>query len=162
MFIVDANVLIDFLAADLELLKLVSVQQVYVASAVVDEVKGLTDAKCAAHGLQIVHGTLAQQREAANHANGLTFEDRLCLILARDAGWACVTNDGALRTACTDAGVNVVWGLELVLKLVAARGATKQRARSTARAIHASNPFHITAKIIAAFEEKLASVKRSS
>jgi len=164
LFIVDANVLIDFMAADLAILKLASVHlgQVYVAAAVVDEVKGLTDAKCAAHGIQVVHGTVAQLREAAEHTDGLSFEDKLCLILARDASWTCITNDGALRNACDDVGVNVVWGLELILKIVAAGGVAKQRARAWARAVHASNPYHVTAKILGDFVTKLSSVRRSS
>lgn len=162
LFIVDANVLIDFLTADLEVLKLASVHlgQIYVAADVVDEVKGLTDKQCAAHGIQVVHASLAQSREAAAHADGLSFQDRICLVLARDAGWTCITNDGALRKACDDAGVNVVWGLELMLRVVAIGGMTKQRAHAAARAIHTANPLHVTAKVVAAFEVRLDGIAR--
>jgi len=95
-FIADANVLIDYAKASLEILGLVAthIGPVYVAAAVLDEVEQLDEAQCQTTGLTIVDGTFAQLTEAAQRGGPLSFEDKLCLVLARDHGWACLSNDG--------------------------------------------------------------------
>ncbi len=63
----------------------------------------------------------------------------MCLILARDQGWTCVTNDGRLRRACADEGVAVLWGLQLMVKLVEAGELSADDAISVAEAIGETN-----------------------
>lgn len=93
--------------------------------------------------------------EAAQRGGPLSFEDKLCLVLARDNGWACLSNDGPLREACKAQGVSVVWGLEIMLWLVQARHLDADKAIEVAEAIHLSNPLYITRKIITTFRHKV-------
>jgi hypothetical protein len=67
-------------------------------------VEQLDEAACAELGLVVVDGTLEQLTEAGAGTGRLSFEDRVCLILARDNGWTCVSNDGRLRRECEAAG----------------------------------------------------------
>ena len=156
-FIADANVLIDYAKTSPEILGLVAdhVGPVYVAAAVLDEVEQLDEAQCLAIGLTVVDGTLAQLTEASQRGGPLSFEDKLCLVLARDHGWACLSNDGPLRDACVAQGVSVVWGLEIMLQLVEAGHLGVDKAIAVADAIHAVNPLYITQKIVSAFRRKV-------
>jgi rRNA-processing protein FCF1 len=157
-FIADANVLIDYAKTSPAILGLVAqhVGPVYVAADVLQEVEQLDEAQCLALGLQVVEGNLAQLTEAAQRGGPLSFEDKLCLVLARDNGWACLSNDGPLRDACKAQGVAVVWGLEIMLALVEGKHLTAAAAVQAAQAIHTVNPMFITAKVLAAFQKKVA------
>lgn len=157
-FIADANVLIDYAETSPEILGLVArhLGPVYLAAAVLDEVDQLDEAQCRAIGLTIVDGTLDQLAEASQRGGPLSFEDKLCLILARDNGWACLSNDNPLRDACKAQGVAVVWGLEIMLQLVKASHVSAEKAIEVAEAIHVVNPLYITRKIVDAFRSKVA------
>ena len=157
-FIADANVLIDYAKTSPAILGLVAqhVGPVYVAADVLEEVDQLDVAQCLAIGLKIVDGNLAQLTEASKRGGPLSFEDKLCLVLARDNGWACLSNDGPLREACKAQGVPVVWGLEIMLALVEGKHLTAAAAIQAARAIHVVNRMFITTEVLAAFQKKVA------
>jgi hypothetical protein len=156
-FIADANILIDYAKTSPEILELVTMHigPVYVAAAVLEEVEQLDEAQCLKIGLTIVDGTFAQLTEAAQRGGPLSFEDKLCLVLARDHGWACLSNDGPLRDACKAVGVSVVWGLEILLWLVEADQISAGKAIEVAESIHAVNPLYITQKIVDTFRRKV-------
>ena len=120
LLIVDANVLIDYAKADLSVLALVVeyLGPVHVVRDVLAEVNQLDEEACEHLGVQVVDGTLDQILEAGARRGSLSFADRMCLILARDESWTCVSNDGPLRRACEADGVSVLWGLQLILELV--------------------------------------------
>jgi rRNA-processing protein FCF1 len=155
--VVDANVLIDYALSDKAVLGLMSrhLGAVYIPRPILAEVKQLTEADCGALGLRIVDGRLEQLLEAGQARGRLSFSDRLCLILARAEKWNCVTNDKALRRACRQVSVRVMWGLEPMLDLVAKGALPKASALAIARVIQALNPLHITAEIVQRFEERL-------
>ncbi len=155
-FIADANVLIDYVKTNPKILGLVSkhVGPVYVVADVLAEVEQLDAELCYAIGLTIVEGTLAQMTEASQRGGPLSFEDKLCLILARDNGWACLSNDGPLRDACKAQGVSVVWGLEIMLQLVDAGHVSAAEVIEVAESIHSINPLYITQKILNVFRRK--------
>lgn len=157
-FIADANVLIDYAKTSPAILELVSqhVGPVYVVADVLEEVEQLDVAQCNAIGLKVVEGNLAQLTEASQRGGPLSFEDKLCLVIARDNGWACLSNDGPLREACKAQGVQVVWGLEIMLALVEGQHLTAAAAIKEAQAIHAVNPMFITAEVLTAFKKKVA------
>lgn len=158
LLIVDANVLIDYVKAELEVIALTAryVGPVHLARALLREVKGLSETKARQLGLQLVDPSLAQLLEAGESRGALSFEDRLCLILARDEGWTCVTNDRRLRTECSSEGVSVLWGLQLMIELVKTGRLRAGRAIAIAKSIQASNPQHITAGIVRRFERKVS------
>lgn len=81
-FIADANVLIDYTMTAPEVLGLVvaHIGEVYVATAVLDEVDDLDESRCVALGLTPIDGTLAQLTEASRRGGPLSFQDKLCLV----------------------------------------------------------------------------------
>jgi predicted nucleic acid-binding protein len=155
--VTDANVLIDYSSTDESVLALTSrhLGPVIVPSPVLDEVELLDVPACERLGIRVVEPTLDQLLEAASQRGRLSFEDRLCLILARDGGWLCVTNDRRLRAACEAAGVPVVWSLELLIELVGAGELPPQVAISIAADLHLISPRHITAAILAEFDRQI-------
>ena len=160
LLVVDANVLIDFARSDPTVLTLVAehVGTVHVLRDVLDEVDQLDEADCGRLGLRVVDGTMQQlldagARHGARHG-ALSFEDWLCLIVARDAGWTCVPNDGRLRRECGQAGVPTRWGLQLLLDIVAVSALSVVEATRIAETISKNNPW-ISASVIAEFRKKL-------
>ncbi len=158
VLLVDANVLIDYVKTDVAVLGLAAshLGQVCVLSTVVAETDGLSEAQCRQLGMQVHSPSLLQVMAAGGERGSLSLEDRLCLAVAEEQGWTCLTNDGALRRACARSRVPVMWGLELMVELVQAGRLSAAEAVIVAEAIHRSNPLHITAAIVAQFAAKVA------
>lgn len=163
LLLVDANVLIDYVKSELSILGVAArhMGEVYVLSTVLDEVDGLDQDGCARLGIRVFEPELAHLVAAAQKRGALSTEDHLCLILAREQGWTCVTNDGALRRACQQDRVPVLWGLELMLELVSIGQLPGADAITVANAIHRTNPFHITAEIVARFADRVRALSSS-
>jgi len=161
LFIVDACVLIDFAKTDPSLLRLIvaHVGPIHVPFQVLAEVKQLDASTATSLGLRIVDPDLDTAARAAALGGALSFEDRLCLLMAKASGWTCVSNDRRLRRTCEDEGVPTLWGLELLLRLVSAGGLPKDQAEEAALAIHCSNPRYVTKKILLLFEQKLGKIR---
>ena len=148
--ILDANILIDFLKCDRTIIKLIStnVGQVYLATPVLDEISEINDSDCAELGIKLVEPELDQVMLAAEKKGSLSFQDNLCLILAKSFGWTCVTNDKPLRQKCESEGVTLIWGIELICMLVESGGLPATHAREIILAIKKINPKYITASIV--------------
>ena len=159
LLIIDANVLIDFALVDVSILALVAKRlgEVQVPLPLLEEVE-LDESLCEQLGLKIVDPSLEQISQAASARGKLSFEDHLCLLLAKASGLTCVTNDRALRKACVDEEVPTLWGLELMIGLVEGDHLTVEAAASVAHAISGINPLHITAEILAKFEERIREI----
>jgi rRNA-processing protein FCF1 len=162
LLIVDANVLIDFCKTDRTVLTLVTahVGTVHVAEPVLAEVKELDRATAEGLDLRIVQPDFAMLTRAANAAarSPLRFQDWLCLFLADQEGWTCVTNDKRLRVECESRGVPILWGLQLVLSLVERGAHSKKDAVQFAQAIHSVNR-RISRYVIHAFMEKVKATR---
>ncbi len=156
-FVVDANVLIDYSNADMTVLGLLSrvVGPVYISDAVLENVASIDRSDCDQLGFTIALPTLDQLLEAGAKRGKLAHDDCLCLILARDNGWLCITNDKALRAECADVNVEVQWGLEPMLSLVAHGELDIDEAESVAWKIHETNPAFVTKAIVNEFKSKL-------
>ena len=156
--VIDANVLVDYQAADLAILALVNrhVGVVHILTTMLAEVEGFDESDCERLGFRVVEPTFAQVAEAAAPAGRLSFQDRTCLLVCRDHGWTCVSNDRALRKACESDGIEVVWGLELMLELVRHGHLPAEHASEAAERIHLANPVFVSSAILAAFRMKLA------
>ncbi len=154
LLIMDANVLIDLCEADRTAIRLISdhVGQVHVPLPVLrEEVDQIDEAEYADLGIIAVEPPLQTATNAAARRAGLSFHDHLCLLLARDNGWTCVTNDGRLRRECAAEKVPVLWGLETVALLVDGGVLTAKAAEEVGRAIQRANPRFITDEVIAGF-----------
>ena len=155
--IADANVLIDFVETDIEILRLLRkhLWPVYVLEAVLAEVPGLNKSRVQELGLLVVEPSLRAFQFAAKRGGPLSARDRLCLAVAREMGWGCLTNDRPLEKACEREAIPVIRGLQSLLLLRECSAITRQRALQTARAIHRSNPAHIHQGILQKFVKKL-------
>lgn len=155
--ILDACVLIDYVDADASVLGTVSkhVAPVFVARPVFDEVDQISEHEATNLGLCIVDVEYELASRAVVRRGALSFQDHVCLLLARERGWTCVTNDGALRRACQDDGVDVRWGLEIMVDAVRLDAMTIAEAEAVANAIHRSNPRFVTRPLINRFSKKL-------
>lgn len=91
---------------------------------------------------------------AARRRARLSFQDQLCLVLARDGGWTCVSNDKQLRAECGRQQVPVRWGLELLVELVERQVLAPERALELAHRIQRINHF-ITPRVVADFGRRL-------
>lgn len=160
--LVDANVLIDFCTSDLTALALVSrhLRLVHVPTPLLGEVRQLDAPACDRHGLKLYEPSAKQLLAAAATRRSLSFPDHLCLIVARDEGWVCATNDKVLRRECRAEGVRTRWGLELLVDLVEAEHLARASAIRIAHEIHTNNRLHITGKILAKFEQRLRRLKK--
>lgn len=164
LLIIDACVLIDYAKTDKGVLRLASshLGRVYVPRVVLDEVDQLTEQDCQALGIELVDPDEQQLLQAQSPPPGLSFQDSVCLLLARDHGWTCVTNDVRLRTGCGDAGVAVQWGLDLMLHLVQRGQLDVAKSRRIAENMHRSNASCITKKVLARFTDRLKKAAPSS
>jgi len=162
--IVDANVLIDYLDTEPSVLALVAREAgpLFVATEVLAKVDQLDVTLCKELGLSITVPSLSQLLEAAVRRPGLAFDDVVCLVMARDNGWCCVTNDRALRAACRASDVSVQWGLEIMLRLVASSVLSSRDAIEVAMAIQRTNRAFITDAIVNRFKIKAARAEKAS
>ncbi len=148
----DASVLIDIADANEAVLGLIAqhLARVIIPTPVLAEVDGLDELKCAALGLEVVEPTLDQLREAAIPHPALSFADKVCVIVARDAGGIAWSNDGPLGDECDALGVARMRGLRPLITLVEAGALAIEVAVGTVDLISANNPF-ITPPIVAEF-----------
>lgn len=148
----DASVLIDIADANEAVLGLIAqyMARVIIPTPVLAEIDSLDDLKCAALGLEVVEPTLDQLREAATPHSALSFADKVCLIVARDLGATCWTNDGPLSDECHANGVLWMRGLRPLIGLVEAGALALDVAVGTVDLISVNNPY-ITTPIVAEF-----------
>lgn len=157
ILIVDACVLIDYCDADPSVLRVISraVGEIRVASPVLDEVDGLDESAATALGLVVVEPSFAMFAAAAVKRGSLSVRDHVCLLLAKEEGWTCVSNDKALRNACKREDISVLWGLEMMGLAVEARALPPSAAAEIAQRIGEVNPT-IGAALIKRFIERYA------
>lgn len=122
----------------------------------VEEVHDLSIDEAISLGLDIIDAPTEALLEAARMPRPLSSFDWLCLILARDNHWTCVSNDKRLRAQCLSVGVRTQWSLEPLVLLVRRKKLPKERAEKIARAMAEQNPF-IGARIIRRFISRIRS-----
>jgi hypothetical protein len=156
LLILDACVLIDFWDADPSALRLVvrHVGEVHVAENVLAEVRQMDRSAAISAGLTIVEPTFEMMLSAAQRRRGLSFQDHLCLLLAKQRAWTCVSNDGRLRRACAEEGVSVLWGLEVLAQLVETGGLPVDSGVELAERMASSNPY-LTQAVIKRFVQRI-------
>jgi len=149
--ICDANVLIDFIETDEDILHELTLYwaKVYVPTRVLYEVKELSQEHAELLGLHVIETPI----ELAA-SGGLSGPDCACLHFVLTEGWTCVTNDKLLRNMCRRGGGTVVWWLEMLILLVKAGQITAARAGVVAEKVATLNP-EITPSILDTFRKLL-------
>jgi len=156
----DACVVIDFINADRNILKVLSdfIGSLYVVSPIIEEINGIDGEKELVElGFSVIEPETEDAYKAGENSGPLSFQDWICLLTAKRRGFTCVTNDKKLREICNKEGVKTLWGLELIVKLYKAGGMTAECTLCVARKIHESNPKHISSKILERFEKAIFS-----
>ncbi len=148
--ILDANILVDYVPCDNTVIKLISthVGHIHVATPVLHEVKQITEHDCLNLGITLVEPQVEQLISAAHGRGPLSLQDHLCVLLAKERGWTCVTNDRPLRRECAVQGVPLIWGIELICKLVETGGLSQESAKDIILCIHQNNPRYISWDIV--------------
>jgi hypothetical protein len=157
----DACSLIDIADASQGVLALVTlhVGPIWVPTPVLSEVDTLDETQCAALGLAVVEPTLDQLHEAAEPDPALSFADKTCLVVARDARAICVTGDGALGRRCDLKRVANWRGLRPILALVECGVFSRDNAVAVVTLISAKNCY-ITDVIVAEFHQLAIEAER--
>ena len=158
--ICDANILIDYAKANKKLIGVITreLYEIVVPSPVWDEIKDLTRDDAKTFGITIIEPSLDQLTEAGQmFGGGLSAEDHLCFIMARDQQVICATNEKPLRKKCADHGIEILWGLEIMLQLCKNGKLKIDVAEKTAEQIVAINR-RITEKVLKEFIAKLKSI----
>ncbi len=160
--ILDANVLIDYFKSDPSVLKLVSshLGELFVALPVLEEVKEADQSLLESFGLVVVEPEVDALLEAGMKKGSLSFQDRICILLAKENGWSCVSNDKPLRRECEAEGIPVMWGLEMMVLLVAAGKLDRNAALEVANKIHQANPKYIGKGVVEDFKMKIGFEKK--
>jgi len=155
--ICDANILIDYAKANKKIIGLIAkhLYRIRVPLPVWEEVNDLSDEEAVILGINIIEPSIAQIYEAANiHGGGLSDEDNMCFIIARDEKAICATNEKPLRRKCEDNNIEVLWGLEMMGQLCEAGKITSNLAEKVTRKIAQEN-ITITEDIIIRFIERI-------
>ena len=157
LLILDACVLIDYVDADPSVIGTVSrhVAPTAVVRPVFDEVDQLDEPQAVELGLSILDVDLDLAARAAEVPSPLSFQDRLCLLLAKEEGYTCVTNDRALRRTCIAESVSVLWGFEMMAEAVSLGAMTADEAVLVAETMHRLNPRYVTVEIVDSFRRKV-------
>ena len=123
--ICDANILIDYCDVDKSLItKLCAVFSLFIPDVILEEVGLLDRDEATALGVTIIDTPLGMLNDAIQALPGCSMQDTVCLLMAKEEGWACATNDKKLRSVCLDAGIEVIRGLRLLLILAEKNGST--------------------------------------
>lgn len=148
--IFDANILIDFFNCDRTVIRLISrhVGQIFLATPVLNEIEQIDESDCSELGITLVEPELEHLMLASEDKGPLSFQDKLCLILAKEHGLTCVTNDIPLRKKCESEGVTLIWGIELICILVESNGIPVDQAKDIILEIQKNNPKYITDNIV--------------
>lgn len=158
--ICDANILIDYAKANKKLIGVINKElyEICVPLPVWAEVKDLTREDAKTLGINIIEPSLNQLLDAAQmFGGGLSSEDHLCFVMARDNKVICATNEKPLRQKCIASGIEVLWGLEFMLQLCKIGKLKADLAQKTAEQIVEINP-RMTQKILKDFIGKLKNI----
>jgi len=148
--ILDANTLIDFCKSDKIIVKLICsyVGQIFLTTPVLSEINEISESECIELGIKLVEPELDQVALAVEKRGSLSFQDHLCLILARKNSWTCVTNDKPLRRECKLEGIPLIWGIQLICILVESGGLPVRHAKDIILEMKNNNPKYITESIV--------------
>lgn len=152
----DANVVIDYVKANKKVLHLAvkHLCEIYVPLPVLKEVKDISRNELEKLGIFIFDPTIEQLIQAAQQPFGLSFQDQLCLLIAKENHWVCATNDKQLRIQCEAGHVEVIWGLDIMLILNKQGFLDRTEATKTAEKIAEINRY-IGKEIVKQFIGKL-------
>lgn len=154
-YLLDASVLIDYIDSDRFVLELLAkhITQLVVATPVLEEVKSVSSPEELLDlGIDLVEPELEDILKAGEGSGALSFQDRLCLILADRLKLVCLTNDKLLRKVCLQQKIETQWGLKPLALLVERRKLAAHTAWGIAQQIQEINPRDINDEVLRRFK----------
>ncbi len=142
VLLADADVLIDYVKTDRDVLARCTkyFASVHVMASTLDEVDGLAEAECKRLGLIVEPVEPEVLDRASTERLGISIPDTICLLVAEERKWTCVTNEKALRKRCDARSVKVRRGLNLMIELVRGGNLGPKHAERVARSIQNPKP----------------------
>jgi rRNA-processing protein FCF1 len=128
-----------------------SIEALYIPLSVLQEVPKLSKREAERMGIAVLDTELDVLEEASRIKTGCSFNDNVCYLTAKKERIICATNDKHLRRVCSDAGIEVIWGLQIMIYLVQEGKISKKEALEIAKKIGMINS-SITQKLIDEFE----------
>jgi len=161
VLICDACVLIDYFDTTRDILTLAArhIGPVMVTTMVLDETDHLDREMAEELGLTVIEPGLEILAEASRTGGAPSRSDKVTFAVVKSEGWICWTSDKGLRKLCSEHGIKVFWGLEIMLVLCKSGHLTRTVALRTARSISRINRY-ITDEILADFEVKIELMKK--
>ena len=157
-FVMDACVIIDYCDSHSQdiLEQLVSVCRRVIVSVLTPggKAKSLSFEDCSRIGIKIMEAI------QLTDTSGLSFDDSVNLILARDTSSTLVTNDKTLCLRASRDQIPFMRGLRIMSLLVQTGRLGVNEALRTAKLIGKINPNFITGEIIKKFELEFVNIKR--
>ncbi len=156
----DADVLIDYMNSDLNVIKQVSEQYspVYTITSVLNEVDGLDLNLCEKYRITVIEPVIGGENNKLSESK-LSASDYLSFETAYCLNFVCVTNDNELRKVCKRNQVKTLWGLELLRILVEIKSMSSENAIMVAEKIQKSNSKYITDSIMERFSKSVKDFK---
>ncbi len=156
----DANIIIDYLSSNKHILSIATEKlcDIYIPTPIFNEISQIDENIAAELGLKIIEPDFKQLTESMERGGALSYQDRICFILARDKEYSCATNDKTLKRHCENNNIKTIWGLEIMILLVEKGHLTKKIAITTAKDINKRNRL-ITAEVLNSFIEKINEIK---
>ncbi|MFP4384575.1 MAG: hypothetical protein ACLFSE_11065 [Spirochaetia bacterium] len=147
----DANILIDLVKVEKELLHLLSKEfNLVVPDLILSEVDGLNESAAEENGLMLMETPLELIEISQKKLKGCSFQDTVCFQIARANKWICATNDKKLGRECRKAQVKVVRSFRLLIMLIERKAISRTRAITIAIRMTEINP-QLTAEVLKDF-----------
>ncbi len=158
--LIDANVLIDYAQSDDSVLLLATqhLSILYVPDPVVEEVNDLSESDYDRLNLTIIEPTTVQMLHAASLDWTPRIADKICFVLCQENQWICATNDKKVRTQCSNAGIEVMWGAQIMLELIKVEQLSADEAIEIMNTIQLKNPY-IKQATVNRFSEKAREIE---
>ncbi len=156
--VLDACVLIDYLKTDRYILPLMSkhLGRVLIPSPIIVEVEDFKEVEVVSElGIAIIEPNIDDVFNAATGVGSLSFQDRICLLVAKRASATCVTNDKRLRKNCANEGVQTIWGLEALVLIHESGRISSNEAWKIIMGINEINPKYVTQGILDRLSRRL-------
>jgi hypothetical protein len=146
LFVADAGSLLDIAEADPSLIQLVTthVGDLRIPVPALVKINNAKAREIQRLGVSIHECTTENLIEAGPNRLNLSFEERLCLITARDEKWTLVTHDLVLKRACDADGLTSACALDLLLQLLKGAHIGGETAKNIACNLRRLNPKFMT------------------
>ncbi len=157
-YIIDASVVIDYLDVDKSILSLAASKlgRIWISVLTLQKIRQLGRPDAEKMGLSVLEPSPEQLREVKTPSR-LKEDDQVTIILARDSGYICITNDKRMHIRCREWQVPSLWGLDLMLELVRTGSLSRTRAEKLGRAIQEINAY-LTPQILQQYLAELNSI----